>query len=152
MHGENPIRTTFVFHPPVDNALAWDLSLDRLERSIEQSFPDSSAKSEGDLGPRPAATLSFEIQIAEGVWIEGLATMPFEGMGSVMITGASAVEAAVFAAWLRDSFVPSPELVEFSSELAMNGGDESVWHLPESGSVTDIAEALQRHLEVADHL
>ncbi|MBB5118719.1 hypothetical protein AF335_06200 [Streptomyces eurocidicus] len=152
MHDENPIRTTFIFHPPLEDALAWNLNLDRLARSLEQSFPDASTKNEGDLGPRPAATLSFEIQIAEGVWLEGLATTPFEGMGSVMVTGASAAEAAVFAAWLRDCFAPSPELVEFSSELAMNSGDESVWHLPESGSLADVTGVLQHHLDVADQL
>ena len=39
--------------------------------------------------------------------------------------GASAAEAAQFAAWLRDSFVPSPDLVNFTSELALNNGDDA---------------------------
>ncbi|MBT2385614.1 hypothetical protein [Streptomyces sp. ISL-11] len=152
MNEQSVIRTTFVFHPPLDDALAWNLNLEDLAQRIEQSFPEASTKNEGELGPRPSATLSFEVQIADGVWLEGLATTSFEGMGSVMILGASAEEAAVFAAWLRDSVAPFPELVEFSSELAMNNGDESVWRLPESGSVEEIAEALHRHLEAADQL
>ncbi|MFF4406613.1 hypothetical protein [Streptomyces sp. NPDC001404] len=152
MTNDNPIRTRFVFAPPVDDATAWNLSLDRFAEALEQGFPGVWTKHEGPLGPRPSDTLSFEVEIAESVWIEGLTTTPFDGMGSVMVENASASEAAVFAAWLRDSFAPSPELVHFSSEFAMNRGDESVWRIPAAGGTEAIAEELQRHIDTAGQL
>ncbi|MBF6049810.1 hypothetical protein GO001_32285 [Streptomyces sp. NRRL B-1677] len=94
---------------------------------------------------RAPRLLSFEVQVAGGLWLEGLATTPFEGMGSVPLYNALTDEAAVFASWLRDSFAPTPDLMHFSSEMAMNNGDESVWRIPESGGVEAIADELQRH-------
>ncbi|WKU48249.1 hypothetical protein Q3V23_31625 [Streptomyces sp. VNUA116] len=73
-------------------------------------------------------------------------------MGSVLLYNALASEAAVFAGWLRNSFTPSPELVHFSSEMAMNNGDESVWRIPETGGVEAIAAELQRHIDAAEDL
>ncbi len=152
MNDDNPRRTTFLFYPPVNDALAWNLRLDDLAQRIERDFPGSSTDLEHGLGPRDADALSFEVEIAEGVWLEGLATTPFEGMGTVMARLASAREAAVLAAWLRDSFIPSPELIEFSSEAAMDGGEETSWRLPRSGPVEEIAETLQQHLDCAEAL
>ncbi|WP_367134494.1 MULTISPECIES: hypothetical protein [Streptomyces] len=152
MNDENPIRATFIFFPPVDDATAWNLRLEDLAQRIEHAFPGSSTNLEGELGPRPSPALSFEVQVADGLWLEGLATTPFEGMGSVLLYNALADEAAVFAAWLRDSFAPSPGLVHFSSEMALNNGDESVWRVPEAGGLEAITAELQRHVDAAEQL
>lgn len=64
-----------------------------------------------------------------------------------MVMHASAAEAARFALWLRDSFVPSPDLVRFTSEMALNNGDDAHGHLPPYGSVDEIAQTLQQHID-----
>ncbi|MFE7118695.1 hypothetical protein ACFU99_25085 [Streptomyces sp. NPDC057654] len=153
MNDDNARRTTFIFAPPVNDARAWNLRLDHLAECVERDFPGSYTRLEHGMGPRRNAdALSFEVEIAEGVWLDGLATTPYEGMGTVMACLASPREAAVLAAWLRDSFIPSPELIEFSSEAAMEGGEEASWRLPVSGPVEEIAETLRQHLESAEAL
>ncbi|MEV4505120.1 hypothetical protein [Streptomyces klenkii] len=148
MTSENPIRTRFSFAPPVDDALAWNLRLDVLAQAIEEAFPGAWTKAEGRLGPRPSEALSFEIQAVGDAWVEGTATSPIEGAGAVVVD-ATVQEASVFARWLRDSFIPSPDLIEFSSEFAMNRGDFSTWQLPRTGPAEDIAAALQAHIDAA---
>ncbi|MEU7044325.1 hypothetical protein AB0A77_25150 [Streptomyces varsoviensis] len=147
MTGHNPTHTTFSFAPPTDDALAWHLRLDDLAEKITQSFPGAFTQLQHELGPRDADALSFAVPVSDGEWLEGLATTPYEGMGSVMVLDASAAEAAVFAVWLRDSFIPSPELIEFTSEFALNNGDTATWKLPRSGPAGEIAEALQQHID-----
>ncbi|MCX5612457.1 hypothetical protein OHB39_33580 [Streptomyces sp. NBC_00047] len=46
----------------------------------------------------------------------------------------TAGEAAVFARWLRDSFVPAPHLVWFASSLAVANGERDPWPLPGEGA------------------
>ena len=123
-------RTTFSFAAPVDDATAWHLRLDGLASSLTEAFPEGAATLEGGLGPREADSLSFEVPLGEGVWLRGLATSPYPEMGSVMVMDASAAEAAAFGVWLRDSFVPSPELVHFTSEMALDRGEEAYWVVP----------------------
>ncbi|MFK4221875.1 hypothetical protein [Streptomyces sp. NPDC019890] len=150
MTDPDALRTTFSFAPPVDDAAAWHLRLDHLAAEITEAFPGSSTSLGGDLGPRSAKALTFEVPLGDGVWLEGLATTPYPEIGSVMVMQASAAEAAQFAAWLRDSFVPSPDLVHFTSELALNNGDDAYWVLPPHGSVDEITQALQQHIDSTD--
>lgn len=150
MTDQDALRTTFSFAPPVNDAAAWHLQLDDLAAKITEAFPGASTSLGADLGPRSADALSFEVPLGDGVWLEGLATTPYPEIGSVMVMQASAVEAAQFAAWLRDSFVPSPDLVHFTSELALNKGDDAYWVLPPHGSVDEIAQTLQQHIDATD--
>ncbi|MFG2594944.1 hypothetical protein [Streptomyces sp. NPDC048462] len=146
----NPRRTTFSFAPPVDNAAAWHLRLDDFATKLTAAFPEAVTWPEGPLGPRGAETLSFEMPLGDGVWLEGLATTPFPELGSVLVEKASADEAAVIAVWLRDVFAPAPDLVHFTSEMALDRGEVTYTALPPHGSVTEVAAALQQHLERAD--
>ncbi|NUL05711.1 hypothetical protein HRW07_21250 [Streptomyces lunaelactis] len=152
MTDQDALRTTFSFAPPVNDAAAWHLQLDDLAAKITEAFPGASTSLGGDLGPRSADALSFEVPLGDGVWLEGLATTPYPEIGSVMVMQASAAEAAQFAAWLRDSIVPSPYLVHFTSELALNNGDDAYWVLPPHGSVDEIAQTLQQHIDSTDRL
>ncbi|MFE6128527.1 hypothetical protein ACFQ6Q_09680 [Streptomyces sp. NPDC056437] len=151
MTDQDVLRTTFSFAPPVDDAAAWHLRLDDLAASINEAFPGASTSWGGDLGPRSDGALTFEVPLDAGVWLEGLATTPYPGIGSVMVMRASAAEAARFALWLRDSFVPSPDLVQFTSELALNNGDDAHGILPPDGSVDEIADTLQQHIDATGH-
>ncbi|MET9426700.1 MULTISPECIES: hypothetical protein [unclassified Streptomyces] len=150
MTDEEALRTTFSFAPPVNDAAAWNLRLDDLAAKIVESFPGASTSFGEDLGPRSADALSFEVPLGDGVWLEGLATTPYPKIGSVMVIQASAAEAARFAVWLRDSFAPSSDLVHFTSELALNNGDDTYWVLPPHGSVDEIARTLQEHIDSSD--
>ncbi|MEU4497157.1 hypothetical protein AB0F96_27860 [Streptomyces sp. NPDC023998] len=152
MTDQDALRTTFSFAPPVDDAAAWHLRLDDLAAKIVEACSGASTSLGGDLGPRSADALSFEVPLGDGVWLEGLATTPYPEIGSVMVLQTSAAEAAQFAAWLRDSFVPSPDLVHFTSELALNNGDDAYWVIPPYGSVDEIAQTLQQHIDANDRL
>ncbi|MFD7231083.1 hypothetical protein [Streptomyces sp. NPDC059881] len=147
MNQTNARRTTFSFAPPVDSATAWHLHLEDLATKITEAFPGASTDVEGDLGPRSADALSFEVPLGDGVWLEGLATTPYPEVGSIMVMQASAEEAAHFAVWLRDSFVPSPDLVHFTSELALDAGVDTYGIIPPHGSTDEIARTLQQHIE-----
>ncbi|MGI5403767.1 hypothetical protein ACQEVG_30805 [Streptomyces sp. CA-135486] len=150
MTDQGALRTTFCFAPPVDDAAAWHLQLDDLAAKITEAFPGASTSLGGDLGPRSADALSFDVPLGDEVWLEGLATTPCPEIGSVMVMQASAAEAAPFAAWLRDAFVPSPDLVHFTSELSLNNGDDAYWVLPPNGGVDEIAQMLQEHIDATD--
>ncbi|MFF3322501.1 hypothetical protein [Streptomyces sp. NPDC002889] len=147
MTAPDALRTTFSFAPPVNDAAAWHLQLNDLAAEIVEAFPGASTSLGGDLGPRSADALSFEVPLGGGLWLEGLATTPYPGSGSVMVVQASAAEAARFAVWLRDSFVPAPDLVHFTSELALNSGDDAYWVLAPHGSIDEIAQTLQQHID-----
>lgn len=78
--------------------------------------------------------------------LEGLVDSTFDGTGSVLVRDASPQETAPFAAWLRDRYVPEPDLVRFTSQLALAKGHSEVRALPATGGAEDIALALQQHL------
>ncbi|MEU0394524.1 hypothetical protein ABZ208_17450 [Streptomyces sp. NPDC006208] len=150
MTDQDALRTTFSFAPPINDAAAWHLQLDDLANKVIEAFPGASTSLGGDQGPRSADALSFEVPLGDGVWLEGLATTPYPEIGSVMVMHASAAEAAQLGIWLRDSFVPSPDLVHFTSELALSNGDDTSWALPPPASVDEIARTLQQHMEATD--
>ncbi|MFF3758094.1 hypothetical protein [Streptomyces sp. NPDC002185] len=63
----------------------------------------------------------------------------------------TADEAGPFAVWLRDDFAPAPDLVRFTSSLAMANGEDTPSPLPAEGGGDDITALLRRHLEAFDH-
>ncbi|GHJ35457.1 hypothetical protein [Streptomyces sp. TS71-3] len=140
-------RTTFSFAPPVDDAGAWSLNLEDFANRLLQSFPGGSATPEGGMGPRDADTLSFEIPLGGGTWLEGLATTPYPGVGSVTAITASAQEAAVLARWLRDTLAPAPDLIFFTTEPALESGDTDYQQIPAHSDVPEIAHMLQEHID-----
>lgn len=58
-------------------------------------------------------------------------------------------EAALFAQWLRDSFVPSPAGVRFLSSFVMENGVETPSALPATGSASEIEAVFRHHLASA---
>ncbi|MFF1263759.1 MULTISPECIES: hypothetical protein [unclassified Streptomyces] len=143
-------RTTFSFAAPVDNSDAWNLHLDDFANRLLQAFPGSSAMHEGETGSRPFDAVSFEIPLNGGAWLRGLATAPHPKVGAVMALTASAAEAAVLAHWIRDFYAPSPDLVCFTSELALDQGATDYDRLPPSADTQAIARVLQAHIDTWD--
>ncbi|NBM19021.1 hypothetical protein [Streptomyces sp. GC420] len=72
--------------------------------------------------------------------------MPAPDYALVSIVDATADEAAVFARWLRDSYVPSPASVRFPSSFAIGNGDERPWPLPATVDATHIEAGMRDQL------
>ncbi|MFG2832502.1 hypothetical protein ACGFWI_34485 [Streptomyces sp. NPDC048434] len=143
---DNEVRATFLFYPPVDDADAWHMTFEGFEAALKQEFPGAFTRMMPDDDVRGGGYLSFEVVLAQEAVLRGLATLPFEECGCVTLTLASPSEAAVIAKWLRDVFIPSPELLRFSSEGALEIGDETHWELPTSGEADEIVEDLRSHI------
>ncbi|MGW2083255.1 hypothetical protein ACWCOW_41455 [Streptomyces sp. NPDC001939] len=150
MTAEAARRVTFSFAAPVDNAAAWNLDVDVFANGLLQAFPGASATREGELDRQPSDSLRIEIPLGEGEWLEGLVTMLYPKVGSVLALTASAAEAAVLARWIRDLYAPSPDLVYFTSDLALDQGATDYGQIPSSGGTQTIARVLQEHIDAMD--
>ncbi|WP_435260251.1 hypothetical protein [Streptomyces sp. 1222.5] len=140
-------RTTFSFAPPVDDAAAWGLELDDFANRLAQAFPGTETWRVGASFPRPQEGLGFDMPLGGGTRMEGLVSTPYPQVGAVMAVDATPGEAAVLACWLRDRYAPSPNLVHFTSERALELGVTEHEHVPAIGDVHEIARALQEHLD-----
>ncbi|WP_075739167.1 hypothetical protein [Streptomyces acidiscabies] len=142
------IRTTFGFYPPKDNPAAWQADLETFSTALGRAFPDGVLEHRTD-PLRDVDVLDFDIEIAPDVWITGTAALPTPDYAYITLGNVTADEAAVFARWLRDSYVPSPAAVRFISSAAMAGGEETPTPLPITGDTTEIEAALRAHLTAA---
>ncbi|GAU70771.1 hypothetical protein SSP35_22_00750 [Streptomyces sp. NBRC 110611] len=144
-------RATLFFYPPVDDADSWHMTFEGLEEALKERFPGALIQTlptpfrEGNF-------LSFEVLVAEGVGVRGTATIPIEECGCITLKLVTPGEAAPFAQWLRDDFIPSPDLIRFSSEGAMEIGDETHWELPRSGEQAGIEEDLRAHIAYVESI
>ncbi|WP_412075593.1 hypothetical protein ACLF6K_06650 [Streptomyces xanthophaeus] len=137
MSAERSIRTNFAFYPPEGADGAWDATLESLEAALRQAFPDPTIEHRVS-GIHGMTVLDFEVELAQGVWIDGTAALPRPDYAFITLTNVTADEAAVFARWLRDSFVPAPHLVRFASSLVMANGEQEPWPLPAEGGDEEI--------------
>ncbi|MFD8324359.1 hypothetical protein [Streptomyces lydicus] len=141
----NENRATLLFYPPVDNANSWHMTFERFEAALKRHFPDAATQMIPTMF-RGGTYLDFEVTVGQGADVQGMATIPVEECGCITLIGVSPDEAAPVAKWLRDNFSPSPELIRFSSEGAMEIGDETHWELPTAGGEEEIAEDLRAHI------
>jgi hypothetical protein len=142
------VRTTFGFYPPESNPAAWQSNLETFSSALERAFPDAVLEPRVD-PLRGVEVLDFDIEVAPEVWITGTAAMPSPDYAYITIGNVTADEAAVFAKWLRDSYVPSPAVVRFISSAAMENGDEVPSPLPATGDSSEIEAVLRAHLAAA---
>ncbi|MGW0701767.1 hypothetical protein ACWD0A_21110 [Streptomyces sp. NPDC002867] len=149
MPTERNIRTNFAFYPPQGAGGAWQSTLQSLERALRQAFPEPTMEYRTS-GIHPMRVLDFEVELGPDVWIDGTAAMEAPDYAYITLTDVTADEAAVFAHWLRDSFAPAPNLVRFSSSLAMANGEQDPWPLPTQGGDEAIRAEMHRHLEAVD--
>ncbi|MET9378904.1 hypothetical protein ABZX98_33020 [Streptomyces sp. NPDC002992] len=150
MTTERDIRANFAFYPPEGEGGAWHATLESLERALREAFPDPTIGHRRS-GVHEMTVLDFEIEPAPDLWVDGTAAITEPDYAYITLTDATADEAGAFAVWLRDSFVPTPNLVRFASSLAMANGEETPSPLPAHGSREDITGLLRRHLEAFDH-
>ncbi|WP_405613297.1 hypothetical protein [Streptomyces sp. NBC_00076] len=145
---EHNIRSNFVFAPPEDNPGAWQASLETFKDALERAFPDPFLDMNTS-SLRDAPVLDFEIEVAPEVFVTGTAAMPAPDYAHISLVDVTADEAALFAQWLRDSFVPSPVSVRFLSSFVMENGDETPWPLPATGDAAAIEAVMRDHLAAA---
>ncbi|MFF7529534.1 hypothetical protein ACFZB2_10625 [Streptomyces bobili] len=145
---EHTLRSNFVFAPPEDNPSAWQASAETFRDALARSFPDAFLETNTS-SLRDVPVLDFEIEVAPDVFVTGTAAMPVPDYAHVSIIDVTAHAAALFALWLRDSYVPSPASVRFLSSFVMENGDEAPWPLPATGDATEIEAVLLRHLTAA---
>lgn len=142
------IRSNFSFAPPEDNESAWRSSLDTFEEALARAFPGAIAETRTS-ALRGDTVLDFDIELAPDVWVSGTAAMPAPDYANVGLIDVTADEAAVFAQWLRDTYLPSRNCVRFLSSFVMENGDETPWPLPSKGDAQALAETMRRHIATA---
>ncbi|RNG33573.1 hypothetical protein EEJ42_07160 [Streptomyces botrytidirepellens] len=98
---------------------------------------------------RGDTVLDFDVELAPDVWVSGTAAMPAPDYASIGLIDVTADESAVFAQWLRDTYLPSRNCVRFLSSFVMENGDETPWQLPSNGDAQDLALVMHRHIATA---
>jgi hypothetical protein len=146
---EHNLRSNFVFAPPEDTPAAWQASVETFRDALARSFPDAFLEMNTST-LRDVPVLDFEIEVEPDVFVTGTAAMPDPDYAHVSLIDVTAHAAALFAQWLRDSYVPSPASVRFLSSFVMENGDETPWPLPATGDATAIEAVLHSHLAAAD--
>ncbi|MFM9441635.1 hypothetical protein [Streptomyces acidiscabies] len=137
-------QTTFLFYAPAKEPDGWRLDLASFAVALDAEFPEVRY----EIRQGRQLRLSFWVVTEDGTEFTGFASN--EGRDGVLLTDNTADEAAVFIAWLRDSYLPSPDLIRFSSEPAVLAGIETDWRVPATGDVTRIAEELRHHVQVVE--
>ncbi|MFF7436980.1 hypothetical protein [Streptomyces sp. NPDC008122] len=150
MTTERNIRTNFAFYPPEGEDGAWHATLQTLERALREAFPDPTIGHRRS-GIHEMTVLDFEIELAPDVWADGTAAITEPDYAYITLTDVTADEAGAFAVWLRDSFVPAPNLVRYASSLAMANGEDTPLPLPIEGGREEIGALLRRHLDAFDY-
>ncbi|MEV6176362.1 hypothetical protein [Streptomyces sp. NPDC052015] len=146
---EHDLRSNSVFAPPEDDPSAWQASVETFRDALERAFPDAFLETNTS-SPRDVPVLDFAIEVAPDVFVSGTAAMPAPDYAHVSVIDVTAHAAALFARWLRDSYVPSPAGVRFLSSFVMENGDETPWPLPATGDATEIEAVLRSHLAAAE--
>ena len=139
------IRTTFILHPPVDDAASWHMTVDGFVQAFTRLFPDAFTKFRTS-HLRGNDVVDFEVEVGPGIWIEGTAQTPVPECGVITLALASATEAARFATWVRDDLIPSPGILRFSTEPAMQAGSQDEWTVPAAGDEEAMTVVFLEHL------
>ncbi|WP_085208784.1 hypothetical protein [Streptomyces sp. Amel2xC10] len=145
---EQTLRSNFVFAPPADDPTAWQASIETFRDALTRAYPDAFLEMNTST-LRDLSVLDFEIEVEPEVFVTGTAAMPAPDYAHVSLIDVTAHTAALFARWLRDSYVASPDSVRFLSSFVMENGDEKPWSLPATGDATEIETVLLSHLDTA---
>ncbi|MFJ8826179.1 hypothetical protein ACIREE_30960 [Streptomyces sp. NPDC102467] len=139
-------QTSFLLYAPARNPHGWNLDLPSFAETLQATFPEARcAAQQSDVSPG-TARLQFYAVTDEGEEFDGLANT--DGRDNVLLIDNTAAEAAVFIEWLRDSVLADPDLIRFSSELAVESGIETDWRVPAVGDREAIIDELQQHIRV----
>ncbi|MFD0033067.1 hypothetical protein ACWFR5_26080 [Streptomyces sp. NPDC055092] len=133
--------SAFLLYAPAKDPQAWHLDLAGFSEALQAAFPEVRCVPED----RPAA-LSFWALTNEGVVFDGFADV--ETRHTIMLTENTATEASEFIVWLRDHYLPSPDLIRYTTEDAVTRGLDTDWRVPSRGGREQIVEELEQHLRV----
>ncbi|WP_153813554.1 hypothetical protein [Streptomyces sp. SUK 48] len=133
-------RTAYLLYAPAESPAGWHLDPTTFGTALEAAFAE--VRHEARRGR--LFRLVFWAMTEEGTGFTGSASN--EGRDTVLLDDSTADEAAAFIAWLRDDFLPAPDLIRFSSEPAVEKGIETDWRVPANGDRSCIAEELKRHV------
>ncbi|ANP48346.1 hypothetical protein J2Z21_009827 [Streptomyces griseochromogenes] len=134
--------TSFLLYAPAKNPHGWQLDLNAFGEALRESFPEVGYQPEEG----HPARLGIWVLTADGTEFDGFADN--ETRDTIALRGNTITEVASFIAWLRDSYVPSPDLIRFTTEVAFARGIETDWRIPAVGGVDRIEEELRQHLLV----
>ncbi|GAA2469622.1 hypothetical protein ACFPFX_35100 [Streptomyces mauvecolor] len=149
MSAADDIRSTFLFHPPVDDAAAWQMTVEGFVHALTAAFPEAFTKYRNS-GLRGNSVVDFEVEVQPEMWVEGVASTPVENSAVITLVGATSAEAAHFALWLRSGLVPRPDLVRFSSERALDSGDDTQWQILAGGGFEELRAVVAEHHEALE--
>ncbi len=103
---EHNLRSNFVFAPPPDDPTAWQASTESFGHALTRDFPEAFLEINASaLRDVPVVVLDFEIEVEPDHFVAGTAAMPAPDYAHVSIVDVTAHAAALFARWLRDSYV-----------------------------------------------
>ncbi|MFK8905443.1 hypothetical protein [Streptomyces sp. YS-3] len=149
MLNDDDEQNTFLLFAPERDPHAWGLDLEQLGEALRGSFQDVSYELRQDDVHGGAPYMWFWAVDSRGTGFDGTALT--QGRDCIMLSGITAGEAAAFIVWLRDSHLPAPDLVRYSSEAAVVEGIESDWKLPAAGDEDGVADELRHHLRVVNN-
>ncbi|GAA0651987.1 hypothetical protein GCM10009535_32840 [Streptomyces thermocarboxydovorans] len=141
-------RSNVVLAPPEDHPAARQANLETLRDALERSFPDVFVEFTTS-SLRDVPVMNFEIEAEQGVFVTGTAAMPTPDHAHAALIDATAHTAALFAHWLRDTYVPSPAGVRFLSTYTAENGDKTARLLPATGDAAQNEAILRTCLPAA---
>ncbi|MFJ5034511.1 hypothetical protein ACIQB5_42155 [Streptomyces sp. NPDC088560] len=134
--------TSFLLYAPAKNPHGWQLDLNAFGEALRDAFPEVGYQPEEG----HPARLGIWVLTVDGIEFDGFADN--ETRDTIALSNNKIDEIAVFILWLRDSYLPSPDLIRFTTEAAFARGIETDWRVPTSGGVDRITEELRQHLLV----
>ncbi len=135
-------NTAYLLYAPAKNPQGWNLDLSAFGQALDDSFPEVRYRPEEG----HPARLSFWAMTAEGEEFDGIADN--ESRDTIALSSTTVDEAAAFILWLRDRYLPAPDLIRFTSELAFAREIETDWRIPATGDHERIADEIKQHLQV----
>ncbi|GAA4797576.1 hypothetical protein [Streptomyces ziwulingensis] len=134
--------TAYLLYAPAKNPQGWNLDLAAFGQALDDAFPEVRYRQEDG----HSARLSFWVMTAEGEEFDGFADN--ESRDTIALSSTTVDEAAQFSLWLRDAYLPAPDLIRFTSELAYEGDIDTDWRIPAGGDHERVADELKQHLQV----
>lgn len=131
---------SFLLYAPAKSPQGWNLDLSEFGQALREAYPQVRYQPEEGHPKR----LSFWALTDDGVEYTGFADN--ETRHTIALGENTIDEVAPFICWLRDTYLPSPDLVRFTSELAYARGIETDWRIPATGSEEQIIDEIQQHL------
>ncbi|QNS05549.1 hypothetical protein [Streptomyces xanthii] len=134
-------NTAYLLYAPAKSPQGWNLDLAAFGLALEDAFPEVRHRQEGEHPGR----LSFWAMTAEGEEFDGFADN--ESRDTIALSSTTVDEAASFILWLRDVYLPTPDLIRFTSELAYERDIDTDGRVPAGGDHERVAGELRRHLQ-----